>query len=110
MLRDGIAGDAGGTDAASAAGSGDDDGARYQVHPRSVPAAWTAIAGHSARGTASAYPSVTSRLLPGQRLEDRAETASNRAPASTRSIASTPDAMPAFAAGIAAIAAVDIGA
>ena len=32
------------------------------------------------------------------------------APARTRSIASTPEAIPAFSAGIAAIAAVDIGA
>ena len=38
------------------------------------------------------------------------EIASSRAPAKTRSIASTPEAIPAFEAGIAAIAAVDIGA
>ena len=38
------------------------------------------------------------------------EIASSSAPANTRSIASTPEAMPAFSGGIAAIAAVDIGA
>ena len=77
-----------------------------------MPIATATIDGQSASETApaSASASRAGRTAGSAAWKTAPETASSSAPANTRSIASTPEAMPAFAAGIAAIAAVDIGA
>src|SRR5829696_10501291 len=76
-----------------------------------VAIATTAIAGHSAWPTASAkFDAAAEGPLPSDPWKTEPATASRSAPASTRFIASTPDAIPLFSLGIAAIAAVDMGA
>ena len=88
------------------AGSGEGAGAeRTNSHVSTVPTA------SSPTSTQVECARASAKLWSSTRLWNTAPvTASARAPASTRSIASTPEAIPVLSLGIAAIAALDIGA
>src|SRR5688572_28355663 len=77
------------------------DGAHAYEHPHR---------GHSADANAAGSTSLACRSSSSTTWKTAPVAARVTAPARVRFIASTPAAMPAFACGIAAIAAVDIGA